>query len=126
MIVDSPADGAYNPQFRQSRVEVSAVAYAIIRSGDKQFRVTTGSVVRVPRIEAEVGAKANFDVLVFGDGNDVKVGAPLVGGVGVEGTVLEHGRGEKIIVFKMKRRKGYRKTQGHRQGYTAVRIDTVG
>jgi large subunit ribosomal protein L21 len=107
-------------------VEVTAVAYAIIRSGDKQFRVTPGSVVRVPLIDAEVGAKANFDVLVYGDGNDVQVGAPLVGGVGVEGTVLEHGRGEKIIVFKMKRRKGYRKKQGHRQDFTAVRIDSVG
>jgi large subunit ribosomal protein L21 len=107
-------------------VEVTAVAYAIIRSGDKQFRVTPGSVVRVPHIDAEVGEKANFDVLVYGDGNDVKVGAPLVGGVGVEGTILEHGRGEKIIVFKMKRRKGYRKKQGHRQDFTAVRIDSVG
>jgi large subunit ribosomal protein L21 len=107
-------------------VEVTAVAYAIIRSGDKQFRVTPGSVVRVPLIDAEVGAKANFDVLVYGDGNDVKVGAPIVGGIGVEGTILEHGRGEKIIVFKMKRRKGYRKKQGHRQDFTAVRIDSVG
>jgi large subunit ribosomal protein L21 len=88
--------------------------------------VTPGSVVRVPRIAAEVGATANFDVLVFGDGDDVKVGAPLVGGVGVAGTVLEHGRGDKIIVFKMKRRKGYKKKQGHRQDYTSVRIDSVG
>ena len=102
------------------------MAYAIIRSGDKQFRVSPGSVVRVPRIAAEVGEKANFDVLVYGDGSDVKVGAPLVGGIGVEGTVLEHGRGEKIIVFKMKRRKGYKKKQGHRQDFTAVRIDSVG
>ena len=102
------------------------MAYAIIRSGDKQFRVTPGSVVRVPRITTEVGEKANFDVLVYGDGSDVQVGAPLVGGVGVEGTVIEHGRGDKIIVFKMKRRKGYKKKQGHRQDYTAVRIDSVG
>ena len=102
------------------------MAYAIIRSGDKQFRVTPGSVVRIPRIAAGVGDKANFDVLVYGDGSDVQVGAPLVGGIGVEGTVLEHGRGEKIIVFKMKRRKGYKKKQGHRQDYTAVRIDSVG
>ncbi len=102
------------------------MAYAIIRSGDKQFRVTPGSIVRVPSINAEVGDKANFDVLVYGDGGDVQVGAPLVSGIGVEGTVLEHGRGEKIIVFKMKRRKGYRKKQGHRQNFTAVRIDSVG
>lgn len=102
------------------------MAYAIIRSGDKQFRVTPGSIVRVPSIKAEVGDKASFDVLVYGDGGDVKVGSPLVSGIGVEGTVLEHGRGEKIIVFKMKRRKGYRKKQGHRQDFTAVRIDSVG
>src|SRR3954470_11594041 len=111
-VVDSIRRAPYNPLFRQLGVEVEAVAYAIIRTGDKQFRVTPGSVVRVPRITTEVGEKANFDVLVYGDGSDVKVGAPLVGGIGVEGTVLEHGRGEKIIVFKMKRRKGYKKKQG--------------
>ena len=102
------------------------MAYAIIRSGDKQFRVTQGSVIRVPLMTAEIGDKAQFDVLVYGDGSDVKVGAPLVSGIGVEGTVLEHGRDKKIIVFKMKRRKGYRRKQGHRQDFTAVRIDSVG
>ena len=102
------------------------MAYAIIRSGDKQFRVTAGSVVRVPLMTAEVGDKAQFDVLVFGDGDDVKVGAPLVSGVGVEGTVLEHGRDKKIIVFKMKRRKQYKRKRGHRQDFTAVRIDSIG
>jgi large subunit ribosomal protein L21 len=107
-------------------LEVTAVAYAIIRSGDKQFRVTQGSVIRVPLMTAEIGDKAQFDVLVYGDGSDVKVGAPLVSGIGVEGTVLEHGRDKKIIVFKMKRRKGYRRKQGHRQDFTAVRIDSVG
>ena len=72
------------------------MAYAIIRSGDKQFRVTQGSVIRVPLMTAEIGDKAQFDVLVYGDGSDVKVGAPLVSGIGVEGTVLEHG----LIIFK--------------------------
>ena len=102
------------------------MAYAIIRSGDKQFRVTQGSVIRVPLMTAEIGDKAQFDVLVYGDGSDVKVGAPLVSGIGVEGTVLEHGRDKKIIVFKMKRRKQYRRKQGHRQDFTAVRIDSIG
>lgn len=108
------------------RVEVTAVAYAIIRTGGKQYRVTPGSVVRVPHIDAEVGATKNFDVLAFGDGATIKVGAPVVDGVGVQGTILEHGRGKKIIVFKFKRRKHYQRKQGHRQDYTAVRIDTIG
>jgi large subunit ribosomal protein L21 len=107
-------------------VEETAVAYAIIRSGDKQFRVTPGSVVRVPLTNAEVGATVNFDVLVYGDGDNVQIGAPTVGGVGVSGTILEHGRDKKIIVFKMKRRKQYKRKQGHRQDFTAVRIDSVG
>jgi large subunit ribosomal protein L21 len=103
------------------------LAYAIIRSGDKQFRVTPGAVVRVPSLAGEVGESLTIgDVLVYGDGDDIKVGAPVVDGVGVQGTILEHGRGEKIIVFKMKRRKQYKRKQGHRQGYTAVRIDTIG
>jgi len=102
------------------------VAYAIIRSGGKQFRVTPGSVVRLPKLGADVGATQKFDVLVYGDGDNVKVGAPLITGVGAEGTVLEHGRGDKIIVFKMKRRKQYKRKQGHRQDYTAVRIDSIG
>jgi large subunit ribosomal protein L21 len=103
------------------------VAYAIIRTGGKQFRVTPGSVVRVPLIaNAEVGATHRFeDVLVFGGDDDVRIGSPVVPGVGVEGTVLEHGRSKKIIVFKMKRRKTYRRTQGHRQDFTAVRIDAI-
>lgn len=101
------------------------MAYAIIRSGDKQFRVTPGSVIRVPSLGAEVGGKQSFDVLVFGDDSGVKVGNPIVGGVAVEGTVLDHGRGKKIIVFKMKRRKQYKRKQGHRQNYTTVRIDSI-
>jgi large subunit ribosomal protein L21 len=108
-------------------VEGKAVAYAIIRSGGKQFRVTPGEVVRVPLIDAEVGATHSFDdVLVFGGDEEIRVGSPVVSGVSVAGTVLEHGRERKILVFKMKRRKGYRKRQGHRQDYTAVRIDSIG
>ena len=103
------------------------MAYAIIRSGGKQFRVTPGSVVRVPRISsAQLGATHRFDdVLVFGGDDGVRIGSPVVSGVGVEGTVLEHGRADKIIVFKMKRRKQYKRKQGHRQDFTAVRIDSI-
>ena len=101
------------------------MAYAIIRSGDKQFRVTPGSVIRVPSIGAEVGDTQRFDVLVYGDDNGVQVGSPIVSGVGAEGTVIDHGRGTKIIVFKFKRRKQYKRKQGHRQNYTTVRIDSI-
>jgi large subunit ribosomal protein L21 len=103
------------------------VAYAIIRTGGKQFRVTPGQVVRIPRVdEAEVGSSLRFeDVLVYGGDDGVRIGSPVVDGVGVAGTVVEHGRERKIIVFKFKRRKQYKRKQGHRQNYTAIRIDAI-
>lgn len=100
--------------------------YAIIRTGGKQFRAEPGSVLRIPSLEAEVGEKVTFDeVLLGGDGDDLKVGAPTLAGASVEAEVTAHGKGEKIIVFKWKRRKNYRKKQGHRQKYTEVRISDV-
>ncbi|HKY05308.1 MAG TPA: 50S ribosomal protein L21 [Blastocatellia bacterium] len=102
------------------------MAYAIIQSGGKQFRVQEGEIVQVPSLVAEVGSAVEFDVLVSGDGGSVNIGAPVVGGLRVSGTVVEHGRGPKIIVFKKKRRKQYKKTHGHRQNYTAVKIDSLG
>jgi len=101
------------------------VAYAIIQAGGKQFRVNEGDLVQVPSLTAEVGSSVEFDALLAADGDQVKVGESL-GGQRVTGTVVEHGRGPKIIVFKKKRRKQYKKTHGHRQNYTAVRIDQVG
>ncbi len=102
------------------------MAYAIIQSGGKQFRVQEGEIVQVPSLVAEVGSAVEFDVLVSGDGDSVNIGAPVVDGLRVSGTVVEHGRGPKIIVFKKKRRKQYKKTHGHRQNYTAVKIDSLG
>ena len=102
------------------------MAYAIIQSGGKQFRVNEGEVVQVPSLSAQVGDTVEFEALVTGNGDDIQVGAPLLAGVRVSGTVVEQGRGKKIIVFKMKRRKQYKKTHGHRQNYTAVKIDSVG
>lgn len=102
------------------------MAYAIIQAGGKQFRVTEGQVVRVPSLAAKVGSSVEFDVLVSGNGDRVDVGAPLVDGSRVTGVVVEHGRGPKIIVFKKKRRKQYKKTHGHRQDFTAVRIESIG
>ncbi len=100
--------------------------YAIIRAGGKQYRVETGDVVRVERLEGTVGSKVTLDeVLLVGGSDDVLVGSPNVAGASVEGTVVEQDRGAKIRVFKYKKRKHYRRTRGHRQHVTAVRIDAV-
>jgi large subunit ribosomal protein L21 len=102
------------------------VAYAVIETGGKQLRVTPGEIVRVPLIAAVVGSSIKFDVLLRGDGPEVEVGSGALDGVSVTARVLEHGRGAKIIVFKKKRRKGYKKTSGHRQDFTAVQIESIG
>ena len=102
------------------------MAYAIIEAGGKQFRVAKGEVVRVPSIAAEVGASVEFDALLESGGSEILVGAATLEGHRIQATVVEHGRAKKIIVFKKKRRKQYKKTHGHRQNFTAVRIDSVG
>jgi large subunit ribosomal protein L21 len=101
------------------------MSYAIIQSGGKQFRVSEGEVVRVPSLSAEVGDSVDFETLIHSGDDGVQVGAPALDGR-VSGTVVEHGRGKKIIVFKMKRSKQYKKTHGHRQNYTAVKIESLG
>ena len=100
--------------------------YAVIRSGGKQYRVESGAKLRVERLSADVGAAVSFDeVLLVGGGDSVKVGAPLVSGAQVKATVLAQGRDEKVRIFKLRRRKHYQKSQGHRQSYTEVRIDDI-
>lgn len=100
--------------------------YAIIRSGGKQFRVEKDSTVLLPLIDQEIGATIDLDVLsVVGDDNKVRIGAPVVDGARVAATVVGHGRGPKLIVFKKKRRKQYKRTQGHRQAFTRVKIDSI-
>jgi large subunit ribosomal protein L21 len=100
--------------------------YAIIRTGGKQYRVQSGEQVRVESLPADVGAAIAFDqVLMVGAGDGVRVGAPLVSGAQVKATVLGHGRGDKVKIFKLRRRKHFQKSQGHRQGYTEVRIDDI-
>jgi large subunit ribosomal protein L21 len=101
------------------------MAYAIIKSGGKQFRVEEGATVRVPTLDKQVGETVELEALVV-SGDGVKVGSPAVEGARVTATVLDHGRGDKIIVFKKKRRKQYKRTQGHRQNYTTVKIDSIG
>jgi len=100
--------------------------YAVIKSGGKQYRVESGVQLRVESLAAEVGAAVSFDeVLLVGSGDAVKVGAPLVSGAKVKATVVSHGRGEKVKIFKLRRRKHFQKTQGHRQNFTEVRIDDI-
>ena len=100
--------------------------HAIVKTGGKQYRVAAGDVVRVEKLEGEVGAKITLSqvLLVSGEAGTT-VGAPLVPGAEVSGTVVEQERGDKIRVFKYKKRKHYRRTRGHRQSYTALRIDAV-
>ncbi len=100
--------------------------YAIIRTGGKQFRVTPGDTLKVPSIAADVGDTVTIEeVLLGGAEEDLKVGAPLLDGASVKAEIVAHGRGEKITVFKWKRRKNYRRKQGHRQGFTEIRIDAI-
>jgi large subunit ribosomal protein L21 len=102
------------------------MAYAIIRSGGKQFRVEEGSTVRVPSLDKKAGDSVELEALVVSGAEGVKIGSPAVEGATVAATVVDHGRGDKIIVFKKKRRKQYKRTQGHRQNYTTVKIDSIG
>lgn len=103
------------------------MAYAIIRTGGKQFRVSPGDIVRVPSLNGKnEGDSVEFtEVLVSGDEAGVRLGAPVVDGARVTGIVVRNGRGPKIIVFKFKRRKQYKKKIGHRQGFTAVKIEAI-
>jgi large subunit ribosomal protein L21 len=95
--------------------------YAIIKTGGKQFVVEAGRTIRVPSIAAEAGANIELSALLAeSDGN------PVVGAAKVAATVVSHGRGEKLLVFKKKRRKHYKRKQGHRQGFTTIKIDSIG
>jgi len=100
--------------------------YAVIRTGGKQYKVSAGGKLKVESLAAEVGSEVEInDVLMVADGDSVKVGTPLVAGASVKATVVAHGRGDKVNIFKMRRRKHYRKSQGHRQNYTEIRIDGI-
>ena len=100
--------------------------YAVVASGGKQYKVQEGDVLRVEKIKGDVGASVAFDkVLMVSDGESVKLGQPVVENAAVHAQIIEQGKAKKIIVFKYKRRKRYRRTQGHRQQYTAVRIERI-
>ena len=100
--------------------------YAVIKTGGKQYRVAPGENIKIESVQADVGATIVLDqVLMVADGEAVKVGTPILAGAKVSATVVSHGRGPKVRIFKMRRRKHYQKTQGHRQNYTEIRVDAI-
>jgi len=100
--------------------------YAIIVTGGKQYKVEAGNEILVEKLNAEVGAEVEFDVMLVADEAGVKVGTPLVEGVKAKAKVVEHGKGEKVVVFKYKPKKNIRTKRGHRQPYTKVEILSIG
>jgi large subunit ribosomal protein L21 len=101
--------------------------YAVIRTGGKQYRVAAGQQLRVEKLVADVGAEISIGevLMVGGEGDATRVGTPTVAGASVTATVVEHGLGDKVRIFKMRRRKHYKKSQGHRQAYTEIRITGI-
>jgi len=100
--------------------------FAVIKTGGKQYRVTEGDMLRVEKLPGEKGGKLEFsEVLAVGDGENITVGAPQVSGAKVVALILEQGKHKKVIIFKKKKRKGYTKKQGHRQLFTAVKIQEI-
>ena len=100
--------------------------YAVIKTGGKQYRVTQGETLKIETVSGEVGSAIVLDkVLMVGNGDKLSVGKPLLSGATVTATIVSNGRGEKVKIFKMRRRKHYQKHQGHRQNYTEIRIDGI-
>ena len=100
--------------------------YAVVKTGGKQYKVAPGEKLKVEQIPADVGAQVVLDqVLLVGEGDDVRLGQPVVAGAAVNATVVSHGRHDKVRIFKMRRRKHYQKHQGHRQNYTELKIDSI-
>ena len=100
--------------------------YAVVATGGKQYKVEPGEVLRVEKIPGDVGAQVAFDqVLMVGEGESVRIGQPVIDGATVTGHIIEQDKSKKILVFKFKRRKRFRRKQGHRQPYTAVKIDAI-
>ena len=100
--------------------------YAVIKTGGKQYRVETGATVRVEKLEGDKGKTFEFsDVLLVADGENVKIGTPTVTGAKVTAELLAQEKGEKLVIFKFRRRKGYRRRTGHRQPYTALKITDI-
>lgn len=102
------------------------MSYAIFKAAGQQFKAQTGDILRVPHLEGEPGSKINFDeVLLSSDGKKVNTGTPNVKGAKVSAEIIRHGKGEKLIIFRFKRRKNYRRKTGHRQQFTEIKITGV-
>ena len=100
--------------------------YAVVATGGKQYKVSQGETIRVEKIPGEIGTSVTLDqVLLVSDGENVKIGRPTLRDAKVDAHIVEQGKSKKVVVFKMKRRKGYRNKRGHRQQYTALKIDTI-
>lgn len=116
---------AYPPLGRDREEEVIFM-YAIIATGGKQYKVEAGDEITVEKLDAEIGENVSFDALMTVENEVVRIGAPILSDAAVTAEVLEHGKGEKVIVFKYKPKKKYRRKQGHRQPYTKVKILSIG
>ena len=100
--------------------------YAVVSSGGKQYKVQKGEILRVEKISGDIGVPVSFDkVLMFSDGENVNIGRPVLDNMAVKGHIVEQGKGKKIVVFKYKKRKRYRRKLGHRQQYTEIKIDSI-
>ena len=100
--------------------------YAVIKTGGKQYRVSDGEKLKVEKLLADVDSELVIDqVLAVGNGDDIKLGSPFLAGASVKARILSHGRGEKLTIFKLRRRKHYKKHQGHRQSYTEIQITSI-
>jgi len=110
----------------QVAVKEAKSMYAVVSTGGKQYRIQEGDILRVEKIPGEIGSAVSFDkVLMISDGDNMKLGQPIVEEATVQGHIIEQGKAKKIIVFKYKRRKRYRRKKGHRQQYTAIKIDRI-
>jgi large subunit ribosomal protein L21 len=110
----------------QAKPAPESLMFAVIKTGGKQYRVAAGDKLKIEKLPADVGSELLLDqVLMVGEGAAVKVGAPLVAGAAVKATVVGHGKGDKVTIFKLRRRKHYKKSQGHRQQYTEIEITGI-
>jgi large subunit ribosomal protein L21 len=100
--------------------------YAIFETGGKQYKASKGDIVYVEKLDAEPGKLVSFDALVVADGDDIKIGTPIVEGAKVRAKIVEHGKENKVVIFKYKAKRNYRKKQGHRQPFTKIRITSIG
>ncbi len=104
----------------------SFMAFAVIRTGGKQYRVEPGTLIRVEKIDGDVGAAVEFNEVLLAGGDAVRIGTPLVEGAVVRGEIVAHARDKKVLIFKKKRRKNYRRRRGHRQSLTTVKVTEIG